>query len=128
MTNRVEAKMTKSSRLIHKSIILPTATETFSITTKIRHDKVETEIILSNNDPDEIDATYDFSISRGAHLWSDPPVPKTSITQAGFPTFPTTKEKMTSRSTKRLLSMHLTASPVKNSLPIKQKEKDETEE
>ncbi|GBN16476.1 hypothetical protein AVEN_12150-1 [Araneus ventricosus] len=120
--------MTKSSRLIHESISLPTAAETFSITTKIRHEKVETEIPSSNYDSGEIDATSDLSTPRGDHLSSDLPVPKTSIPQEDFPPFPTMKEKMSRRTTKKLLSVHLTGSPVKNSLLMKQKEKDEKEE
>ncbi|GBL93110.1 hypothetical protein AVEN_216463-1 [Araneus ventricosus] len=119
MSNRVEAKMTKSFRLIHESISLPTAPKTFSITTKIRYEKVRTEISSSNNDPDEIDATSDLSMPRGAHLLSDPPVPKTSILQAKFPSFSTMKGKMSRRTTKKFPSMHLTGSPVKNSLLIK---------
>ncbi|GBM32597.1 hypothetical protein AVEN_195557-1 [Araneus ventricosus] len=94
MSNRMEAKITKSSRLIHESISLPTATKTFSITTKICHEKVEGEIPSSHNDPNEIDATSDLSIPRLARLLSDHPVPKSPTPHADFPPFPTTKDKM----------------------------------
>ncbi|GBM97928.1 hypothetical protein AVEN_228355-1 [Araneus ventricosus] len=45
-----------------KSSIFTEEGFTPSLTTKIRHEKVEAEIPSSNNDPDEIDVTSDLSI------------------------------------------------------------------